>query len=188
MMLILNALECVRQRLNSALHNANPRNDEWVVLSNVLDQKGQEVPEATDKIVMFLANITHETIQSTYTSAIPSGGSRYAIVSPPLYINLYVLFYANLAYKVALSTISATISFFQQMPTFTRDSLPGLDPQIDKLSFEFTNLDITELNYVMGLLGTKYLPSVYYKVRLLPFQGDAVMGQVPAAQGSKNDR
>jgi len=188
MMLILNALECVRQRLNSFLHNANPRNDEWVALCNVLDQKGQEVPEATDKVVMFLTNITHETIQSTYTSAVPSGSSRYAIVSPPLYINLYVLFYANLAYKVALGAISATISFFQQTPTFTRDTLPGLDPQIEKLSFEFTNLDITELNYVMGLLGTKYLPSAYYKVRLLPFQADAMMGQVPAAQGSKNDR
>ena len=37
----------------------------------------------------------------------------------------------------------------------------------------------------MGLLGTKYLPSVYYKVRLLPFQADAMSGVVPAAQGSR---
>jgi hypothetical protein len=186
-MLILNALESVRQRLNSFLSNANPRNDEWVALSNVLDQKGQEVPEAVDKVVMFLANITHETIQSTYTPAVPSGSSRYATVSPPLYINLYVLFYANLAYKVALSAISATISFFQQTPVFTRDTLPGLDPQIEKLTFEFTNLDITELNYVMGLLGTKYLPSAYYKVRLLPFQSDAMMARVPAVRGTRHD-
>lgn len=186
--LIPNALENVRQRLNGFLQNANPRNDEWVALTSVLDQKGQEVPEAIDKVVMFLANITHETTLGTYTPTIPSGSSKYAVVSPPLYINLYVLFYANLAYKVALSAISATISFFQQTPTFTRDTLPGLDPQIDKLSFEFTNLEITDLNYVMGLLGTKYLPSVYYKVRLLPFQADAMTGQVPAAQGSKNDR
>ena len=182
--LIPNALECVRQRLNSYLQNANPRHDDWVTLTNVLDQKGQEVPEAADRIVMFLANITHETIQSTYTAAVPSGGTKYAIVSPPLFINLFVLFYANLAYKVALSAASSVVSFFQQTPTFTRDTLPGLDPQIDKLQFEFTNLDITDLNYVMGLLGTKYLPSVYYKVRLLPFQSDAMSSTTPAAQGS----
>ena len=36
----------------------------------------------------------------------------------------------------------------------------------------------------MGLLGTKYLPSVYYKVRLLPFQSDAMSSTTPAAQGS----
>lgn len=187
--LILNALESVAARLNSFLLNLNPRDKDWVALSNLFDQKGHHVVEAEDKIVMFLANIAHETAVGTYVAKLPSGKAQYATVSPPLYINLYVLFYANLSggkYREALSGISSTISFFQQTPTFTRDTLPDLDPQIEKLTFEFSNLDVTELNYVMGLLGAKYLPSVYYKVRLLPFKADAILGKVPAVQGLGN--
>lgn len=135
---------------------------------------------------MFLANITHETAISSYASAKPVKEGGYVSVPPPLYVNLHILFYANMAdgsYEQGLSAISATISFFQQNPSFNKQNLPSLDPRIDQLSFEFTNLDITDLNYVMGLLGAKYMPSAFYKVRLLPFVGDVITGDVPAVQG-----
>jgi hypothetical protein len=79
--------------------------------------------------------------------------------------------------------ISQTISFFQQNPWFTHDNVPGLDPVIDKLTFEMTNLDLVDLSYLISMTGTKYLPSVYYKVRLLPFQSGAMQAEVPAAKG-----
>src|SRR5436853_173538 len=116
---------------------------------------------------MFLANIQHETAISTYNSTVPAkSGGGYVVVTPPLYIDLFVLFYANFLnnnYREGLGIISRTISFFQQNPWFTHANLPDLDPIIDKLTLEMTNLDVTDLNYLMGLMGTKYLPSVYYK-------------------------
>ena len=36
---------------------------------------------------------------------------------------------------------------------------------------------------LMGMAGTKYLPSAYYKIRTLPFQSEAMQAQVPAARG-----
>ena len=135
---------------------------------------------------MFLANIQHETIISTYNRTTPVKDDQYAVVAPPLYIDLFVLFFANFYdknYTEGLGMIARTISFFQQNPWFTHNNLPGLDPVIDKLTFEFTNLEVTGVNYLMGLTGAKYLPSAFYKVRMIPFTSDAVQGQVPAAQG-----
>jgi hypothetical protein len=110
----------------------------------------------------------------------------YAITSPPLYINLETLFYANMSkgnYHSGLAAISEVISFFQQHRYFTQQTLPDLDPVIDKLNFEMRNLDVLDVNHVLGQFGAKYLPCVMYKVRLLPFDGPAISGRVAEVQG-----
>ena len=156
------------------------------VLSNIVDASGDVIREAKDRLVVFLAGIQHETTISSFRPGRPASDNQYVLVTPPLYINLYLLLYANFQdknYKAGLEMISGAIQFFQENPVFGQESLPGLDPRIDKLSFEITNLDLTELNYLMGLAGVNYLPSAYYKVRTIPFESDAVTGEVPAVTG-----
>jgi hypothetical protein len=186
MSLIHQSLKLVKQRMNETLANRYPRSEEWVILSNIVDPDGNLFEDTKNKVVMVLANIQHETIISTYNRTVPNRNDTYSIVTPPLYIDLFVLFYANFFdrnYGEGLTMISETISFFQQYPVFTQDTLPGLDPVIDKLRFEMVNLAVSDLNYLMGMMSAKYLPSVYFKVRLLPFQSDAIKGEVPAVQG-----
>jgi|SRR5215213_1659437 len=183
---ILTTLELIRQKLNESFKNAHPRNDDWVVLSNIVDQQGHPYEEAKQKVVMLLANIQNEAMISTYNRTVPIQGDQFAVVAPPLYVDLYLLFFANFEnknYTEGLEMISETISFFQQNPWFTPDTLPGLDPDVKKLAFEFSNLEMTDLNYLMGMLGAKYLPSVYYKVRMIPFQSVAMQALVPGVRG-----
>lgn len=186
MELIRTVLELIRQKLNESFTSFDPRPEEWVTLANIMDHDGRPFARAKDKVVMVLANIKHETIISTYSSAVRTKTSSYAIVAPPLYIDLFVLFYANFYdenYHHGLAMISRTISFFQQNPWFTPDNMPDLPPVVEKLTMEITSLDLLELNYLMGMMGVKYLPSVYYKLRLLPFVGDAIMGVTPQVGG-----
>jgi hypothetical protein len=183
---IRQTLEAVAARLEEFIRAAAGGTGEWVVVSNLVDAEGRAVERARRKLVMFLAGIQKETVVSTYTAAVPAGSSGYAIVAPPLYVDLYVLLVANFddeVYAEGLEVISLAISFFQQYPSFTPDSLPTLPPTIDRLTFEMTNLGPLDLSYVMGLAGVKYLPSAYYRVRLLPFQGGAIQRQEPAVQG-----
>lgn len=184
--LIRTVLELLRQQLNQFFANTDPRQEDWVMLANIVDQDGRPFSSAKDKIVMTLANITHETIVSTYAPTVKSKGGSYAVVTPPLYIDLYVLFYANFYddnYRQGLTMISRTISFFQQNPMFDANTLPDLPKAIDKLTLEITNLDLLEVNYLMGMLGAKYLPSVFYKVRMLPFVSGAMEAVTPPVSG-----
>lgn len=182
---IQTTLELIRQKLGEFIGNTIASEEEWVILSNIVDHENHLYEKAKNKIVMFLANIQHETVISTYKRTVPTE-DQYAVVAPPLYIDLFVLFFANFYdknYPEGLGMISQTISFFQQNPWFTHENLPGLDPVIDKLTFEMTNLDLVDLSYLISMTGTKYLPSVYYKVRLIPFQSGAMQAGVPAAKG-----
>jgi hypothetical protein len=182
---IQTTLEQITRKLNESIGNAIPGSGDWAILSNLVDHEGRPYEAAKNKIVVFLANIQHETVISTYRRTVPAG-DVYAAVAPPLYINFFVLCIANFYdknYADGLGMISRTISFFQQNPCFTHENLPGLDPVIDKLTFDITNLDLVDLNYLISMTGTKYLPSVYYKVRLIPFQSGAMQAEVPVAKG-----
>lgn len=186
MNLIQDTLELIRQRLNEYFQAADPAKEDWVILSNVMDQNGHAYEPARNKVVIFLATIQQDTTISTWNVTTPASGRKFAVLQPPVYINLFVLFFANFSgqnYPQGLGMISRTIQFFQENPSFDHQNLPGLPTPIDKLAFEFTNLDEVGTNYLMGLAGVKYLPSVYYKVRMIPFRSDAIQQQVPAAQG-----
>lgn len=179
---IQTTLELIRRKLDDFLRKACPGNEDWVNLTSMVDHEGHAYERARDKVVMFLANIQHETNISTYNRLGPANDSHLAIVNPPVYIDLFVLFYANFAgnkYSQGLVMISQIISFFQQNPWFTDGNLPGLDQNIGKLSLEMVNLDLADLHCLMGMLGVKYLPSVYYKLRLIPFTSDLLSS--PAA-------
>jgi hypothetical protein len=186
MNIIQDTLELIRQRLNSYFQAADPSPDDWVILSNIVDQEGRAIEDCRNKIVIFLANIQQDTTISTWRPTTPLDGNRFAVVQPPLYINLHLLFYANFSaqnYPQGLGMICRTIQFFQENSFFTHTNLPDLPGPIDKLSFEFTNLDAVGLSYLMGLAGVNYLPSVYYKVRMFPFRSGAIQQQVSASQG-----
>jgi hypothetical protein len=183
---IRTTLEAVRQRLNEFLQAAEPRPEEWVVLSNLVDPEGKTYDGARNRLVMFLANVQKETVVSTASGMVPAGDNYYAVVAPPLYVNLYVLVFANFydaSYAEGLRVLSLAISFFQRNPSFTPVTLPALPGGVDRLSWEMSSLDPAGLSYLIGLAGVKYLPSVVYKVRLLAFRSDASQAHAPAVQG-----
>jgi hypothetical protein len=185
-----NTLILVRDKLNQFIGDAfaEGESQDLVILSNITKPGGEHYALATNKVVMLLANICSETTISTYNKNVPVSNDQYAVMAAPLYINLYLLVFANFSdelYHKGLETISGTLDFFQQNPSFTQANLPGLNPKIGKLTFEMVNLELSELSYLFGLMGCQYLPAVYYKVRMIPFTGEQVQAQTPPVQGVK---
>ncbi|MBS0473206.1 MAG: DUF4255 domain-containing protein [Proteobacteria bacterium] len=182
---IRNVLEVISKSCNEYLQNLDRRPDDWVALSNLVDHQGKINEETRDKIVISLYSITHETVVSTYTAAQPGPGG-YAIVQPPLYIDLHIIALANFierSYADGLAAISRVVSYFQQNPVFSHANAPDLDPTVDKIQLEFTSLGPVDVNYVVGMLGAKYLPSVFYKLRLIPFVSNAMQARTYPARG-----
>lgn len=182
--MIQQAFELIRNRLNAFLGSVDPGSDGWVVLANLVDHEGKPFPGADNKIVMFLGNVEYESTSLPARTAQLSG-TTYASMAAPRLINVWMMFFANFynqRYGDGLDMLSRTISFFQQYPRFTHDSDPALDPRIEKLTVEMVNLDFTQLNYVMSMIGAKYLPMVCYKLRMIPFTSEAIQATVPAVR------
>lgn len=85
MELIETVCELIRQRLDAFFQNIDRSDEDWVVLSNIVDHDGAICQGAKDKVVMVLTNITHETIVSTYNPAARasrSAGGQEATMGP----------------------------------------------------------------------------------------------------------
>jgi hypothetical protein len=183
--MIQQAFELIRSRLNAFLGSVDPGSDGWVVVANLVDHEGKPFAGAENKLVMFLGNVEYETAMSLPARTTQLSGAAYASVAAPRLINVWMMFFANFSnqrYADGLDLLSRTISFFQQYPRFTHDSDPALDSRLEKLTVEMVNLDFTQLNYVMSMVGAKYLPMVCYKLRMIPFTSEAIQGTVPAAR------
>jgi hypothetical protein len=100
--------------------------------------------------------------------------------SPKVYLNLYVLFAVNLnSYVESLKRLSFIIQFFQYQSVFTPFDFPGLPPTVEKLILDLNTLSFQDMNNLWGILGSKYLPSVLYKLRLISIDENLAQGTAP---------
>lgn len=89
-------------------------------------------------------------------------------------------------YPEALKFLSSIISFFRKNRVINRQTTPEMDTRIEKLILDIENLSIQDLSNLWGFLGGKYLPSILYRVRMVAFDSEDVVGRVPVVSEPKS--
>ena len=104
-------------------------------------------------------------------------------VSPPIHLNLHVLFVARFTdYEQSLRYISLILQFFLTRRVLDHESTPALDDRIEKLTMELLTLPFSEQNNLWGILRTAYQPSLLYKVRMVVLHDEDAVIVPPAAE------
>jgi hypothetical protein len=180
--LIYAAIFHITQQLNQHLKRTFDLTEDIVVISNVVEQDGTVTANANNKIVASLVNIEKDTTPGHLPSKSNQAGRPSRITSPPIHINLYLLFAGNFHgknYSESLKFISNTVDFFQRNPFFTQTNSPELDSRIAKLTLDIDNLNIKDLSSLWSVLSGKYLPSVLYKIRMVTFDAQSTTSRIP---------
>ena len=155
---------------------------DMVFLTSVATEGGGVV--IPDKSVgVSLINIEEDRVYKDQKSTVINSFGNVERLNPEIKLNLYVLISANFQntneqdssddYVEGLKQLSYIISFFQAKNVFTPENSPKLaeyDPNLKKLVVELYSYSFEQLYNFWSVVGTKYLPSVLYKVRMLTFQ------------------
>jgi hypothetical protein len=177
-------LDTLVTALNEFIKNTLNLQEDVVILANAVDLSGNLNSQIDNKLCVFLQNIEEER-------SIRNGSYQaYAGMNPPKHFNLYLMFLANFPdpnYTESLRYISLVLEFFQGTQYFDRSNLPMLSSNVDKLSFEFVNFSLDELNSVWSLMGLKYMPSAVYKVKLLTFSNNLIREEVTSVMGKSSE-
>jgi hypothetical protein len=177
-------LDSLVTALNEFIKNTLNLQEDVVILANAVDLSGNLNSQIDNKLCVFLQNIEEERI-------IRNGSYQaYAGMNPPKHFNLYLMFLANFPdpnYTESLRYISLVLEFFQGNQYFDRGNLPMLSSNVEKLSFEFVNFSLDELNSVWSLMGLKYMPSAVYKVKLLTFSNNLIREEVTSVMGKSSE-
>lgn len=184
--MIDSAISLITNQLNQYLTRSFDLTEDIVVVSNILEQDGTVLPHVDNKLVAFLVNIERDELAYRRPSNMGSVGADTSVVNyAPVYLNFYLMFAGNFSgnnYMESLKFISNTVSYFQRRPFFDHHNAPDMDARIDKLAMDIQNLTFADLGNLWGILSSRYLPSVLYKVRMVAFDSDDIMTQVPTVR------
>lgn len=168
------ALKFIADEVNAYLRKrgALDQTADLVLPAALVDDSGKWVlPEGN--IGLTLVNIEEERVlREQVPERIKVDGNQVAF-QPALKLNLTVLFAARFrteGYKSALNFLSHVLTFFQANPSFSSASHPGLDARIRKLNAELLSYTPEQLNQTWAYLGSKYLPSAIYRLRMVILQ------------------
>ncbi|WP_114750569.1 DUF4255 domain-containing protein [Pleomorphovibrio marinus] len=160
--------------------------DAEVVMDNIafVDGNGEQSEAMRDKVVLSLLNFQEEPSMKNFPNhRVTDVMTEYR--NPVVNLHLFLLFSANRNhYSNALRDLGAIMRFFQGKRFFTQANTV-FDREVSSMSqirdFRFTvdlfSPSFEELNYIWGTLGGRQLPSVLYKLCLIPVQSGQVQGE-----------
>jgi hypothetical protein len=177
-------LDFIRAQLNAYLQAKLSllSTEDAIVLSNV-SQLNETQPnssgEGTDPQNAFISliNIEEDRISKSPENFVRAFDGSIVYKNPKIFLNLYILFAANLSsYTESLKRVSFIIQFFQYQNVFTPLTSPSIPAGIDEFILDMITLSYQDLNNLWGILGSRYLPSVMYKCRLITINEDFGVG------------
>ncbi len=122
-------------------------------------------------IGLALVNVEEERVMRAQVPERVFLNGNHVVLEPQLKLNLQLVFAArHSTYGHALRYLSYVLKFFQAHPSFTPDEFPALDRDIEKLNVELVSYGPEQLNQLWAYIGTKYLPSAVYRVRMVVLQ------------------
>jgi len=177
-------LDFVRTQLNTYLHNKLSllSTEDALILANV-SQLNETQPNSggsnVDPQNAFISdvNIEEDRISKSPENFIRALDGSITYKSPKIFLNLYLLFAVNLSdYQESLKRLSFIIQYFQYQNVFTPLSFPSIPEGVDELILDLMSLSYQDLNNLWGILGSRYLPSVMYKMRLISINENFALG------------
>lgn len=148
-------------------------------------------------ITMMLTGVEEERREGKRPYFIPTDDKQFVRLNPPVELDLFLLFAAhNSDYETALRDLSSVLSFFQANSIFDDQKYPALNASvtepvnkpwqlIERLSFRLYGLSFEQQNNLWSMLGTKYIPSVMYKVNMLTIFDTKAKEKSPSVQEFK---
>ncbi|MFT3933649.1 MAG: DUF4255 domain-containing protein [Chitinophagaceae bacterium] len=161
--MIFPAIDFIRQQLVNKGLQAGIGN-----ISEIISDAANNPANAT--VIISLINIEEDRISRDNKNFIRrDGGIIYK--NPAVHLNLTLLFTSyrsTAAYGLSLQDIQNVVSAFQQQYVFEQTSEPALAAAgIEKLILEMVSLNLQQLHEIWSVLGSKYYPSVVYRMRMV---------------------
>ncbi len=182
--MIRTVLEFIKKELDAYIADREQEPGQYSV-GHIVDLKPVALPNGTvnisdnTHITLMLTGLEEERREGKRPYFLPTDDKQFIRLNPPVELDLFLLFAAhNSNYETALRDLSSVVSFFQANSIFNDQTYPALnasvaDPVkkpwqlIERLSFRLYGLSFEQQNNLWSMLGTKYIPSVMYKVNML---------------------
>lgn len=169
-------IKIILNDLNRYIKTKAGLNEDQVVYATHTDLATEQETtpnQYTNKVIMSLVDIVHQETAQNPNKYVRQG-DQYIIKSLPINFYLYLLFSANFKGEhgiQGLNYLTKVIAFFHSKSYFTSKNTPDLPyPELEGMSVSLVKFDNEQKSALWGSLNATYMPSVLYKVGLIPVQ------------------
>lgn len=180
----------VLDALNAHLDASLGRDTEpYAILSALATPEGGQQQGIEQRVILTVVNLERETAAGLASPQRErASGDGFVGGAAPIKLNVYMLLSVHhLRYVEALKRLSIAIGFVQANPVFDAKSASTFPDGLDRLTLELVSLDFQALNNLWASCGSKYLPSVVIKLRMLSVDQRRVARRVPEVRGIDPD-
>jgi hypothetical protein len=189
--MFISFINFLKEDLNSFISNKIGTTDTFVLFSN-LNNITESSTGLDNKIIISIVNIEEEKMlqnPDNYTKL----NNEINYRKPPVWLNIVCLFTyytkSTEAYD-GLDLLGNIVQYFQSKPRLSKSTalVPANFPiGYEELRAEFMSLNFEQTNYLWGLFGGKYHPSVLYKFKTVPIDNmDITPGGPPITETMVN--
>jgi hypothetical protein len=171
----------VARELNAYLNLRSPgMPEDRVTPGSLFDLNGAANGATKNRVVVQVVNVEENGVYRSLETHQPRSDGTHGRVNPPVRVNVYVLFVANLDnYPEALKAISLVVAFFQNRYTF---EVSGNGDGASRVIFELYSMTFEQQNHLWASLGAKYMPSVIYRAAILDIRDLQTQAAVPPVE------
>lgn len=184
--MIDDVLRFLLSALNSHLDTRLGRSSEpYAVLAPLAQLDGTPSQGIEQRVILTVVSIEREAAMGgTSPRPVRSTATGFIRTAAPLNLNLHVLMSAHHSkYSEALHRLSLALGFIQANPSFDHSNTVDFPDDLERLTLELANVDFQTLNNLWAVCGTKYLPSVLLKLRMLTIDQRRAEQRVPSIEG-----
>jgi hypothetical protein len=168
----------LKDDLNTFISNKIGTNGTFVLCSN-LNNITDSTTGVDNKVIISIVNIEEEKMlqnPDNYTKT----NNEINYRKPPVWLNIICLFtfYTRSSddYE-GIDLLGNIVQYFQTKPRLDKTTAvvpANFPPVIEELRAEFVSLNYEQTNYLWGLFGGRYHPSVVYKFKTIPIDNNDV--------------
>ncbi|MGY0615941.1 DUF4255 domain-containing protein [Vibrio sp. FJH11] len=173
-------LEYLCDRMNQSINSAFDLSENLVVVASPTDSNKQGNGANENKVLIFISGLERDPFSKGGNIAAFQPHSRTAISNKPLYLAVSVVVAANFSasnYTDGLKILSHLLAFFNRNPLFNRQNSPDMPEFIEQIAMEMASLSEANLSHMWSMLGSHYLPSCVYQVRVAIPNSEALLLQ-----------
>ena len=176
------ALTYICDLLNENFKNEFSITENKVILSNIVNPDGSVTKDTEGKIAFFLLNLEEEATLKNNLNRSSNIKGTFVQKNATMHLNIQLIFCSNFVgknYSEGLRYLSTLIRFFQNNKRLAMtSSLNNL--KNNRLMFEICKLNFSELSHIWSAIGSKIMPFVVYKVRILTLDDTSLTKIIPA--------
>lgn len=161
----------LRDQLNSYLASRTGSGTVQVELSRLVDDSGK-VAFPDESLALTLVNIEEDRVLCSQAPEYIIRDGQQIRAEPDLRLNLVFLIAANFrSYDQGLKYLTHALACFQAQPTFRAETHPAMSG-LSQLTMELQTLTFEQLNQLWGFIGTKQMPSIVYRARVVVLRAE----------------